>query len=115
MSKGKKGEKVLTPELYVALKRLWGEDLQALAPVVAHLRDRHGLEGARAALAGMVAALGEYRGGGVGFIVLPLGEDKPGLYGLFGVAWENGAFKTNGLLKVLEVDELSQFLLGGEA
>lgn len=113
MSKGKKGEKVLTPELYVALKRLLG-DLQALAPVVAHLRDRHGVEGARAALAGMVAALGAYRGGGVGFIVLPLGEDKPGLYGLFGVAWD-GTFKTNGLLKVLEEDEVSQFLLGGEA
>lgn len=110
-----KGEKVLTPELFISLKRLWGEDLQALAPVVAHLRDRHGLEGARAALAGMVAALGAYRGGGVGFIVLPLGEDKPGLYGLFGVVWENGAFKTNGLLKVLEVDELPQFLLGGKA
>lgn len=110
-----KEKRVLTPELYVALKRLWGEDLQALAPVVAHLRDRHGLEGARAALAGMVAALGAYRGGGVGFIVLPLGEDKPGLYGLFGVAWENGAFKTNGLLRVLEVDEVSQFLPGGEA
>lgn len=109
-----KEKKVLTPELYVALKRLWGEDLQALAPVVAHLRDRHGVEGARAALAGMVAALGEYRGGGVGFIVLPLGEDKPGLYGLFEVAWENGAFKTNGLLKVLEADEVFRFLLGGE-
>lgn len=104
-----KGEKVLTPELYAALKRLWGEDLQALAPVVAHLRDRHGLEGARAALAGMVAALGAYRGGGVGFIILPLGEDKPGLYGLFGVAWENGAFKTNGFIRVLELDEVSQF------
>ncbi|BDX35512.1 hypothetical protein MN1_450 [Thermus phage MN1] len=96
----------------MALKRLLGENLQALAPVVAQLRDRHGLEGARAALAGMVAALGAYRGEGVGFIVLPLGEDRPGLYGLFGIVWGGDGFKVNGLLRVVEGDEVARFLAG---